>query len=184
MGSGNSINIVGQPWLLDPHNPFITSTTPGLSHNKVSSLMSMSHRGWDEDILTDMFNDRDQQCIRNVQLREDAWEDSVYWSREASGHFSVRSAYRLLQAQKQLWRQEANDSFWRKIWRIKAPPKVLNLVWRSLSYCLPTKVMLHQKHVPVDRLCPVCMKEEETISHALIGCSFAVQCWQLLSSEV
>lgn len=90
------INIVGQPWLLDDHYPFITSNSP--AHSKVSSIMSMDHRGWDDDILKDLFNDRDQHCIRNIQLSEDVGQDSVYWSKESLGQYSVRNEYRLLQA--------------------------------------------------------------------------------------
>ncbi|XP_074362353.1 putative mitochondrial protein AtMg00310 [Apium graveolens] len=44
VGSGEMINILGQPWLLDDHNPFITSDSPALANNKVSSIMSMEHR--------------------------------------------------------------------------------------------------------------------------------------------
>ncbi|KAL8113674.1 hypothetical protein AgCh_020839 [Apium graveolens] len=34
IGSGNSVNIVGQPWLLDENNPFVTSTAQGLQNHK------------------------------------------------------------------------------------------------------------------------------------------------------
>ncbi|KAL8101648.1 hypothetical protein AgCh_033517 [Apium graveolens] len=63
-------------------------------------------------------------------------EDKLFWNLEESGNYSVKSAYRLLQVQKGLWRTEYNDNLWKRIWRIKAPPKVLNLVWRALSGCL------------------------------------------------
>ncbi|KAL8125183.1 hypothetical protein AgCh_012747 [Apium graveolens] len=97
IGLGNSVNIVGQPWLLDENNPFVTSTVQGLQNHKVSLLMSMDHRGWDEEILSDMFHTRDQQCIRRINLTESSEEDEFYYRKEVSGHYSVRSAYRLLQ---------------------------------------------------------------------------------------
>lgn len=62
-GITESIDIVDQPWLLDDHNPFITSNLQALVQSKVSSLMATDYRGWDEDILNDLFNDGDQQCI-------------------------------------------------------------------------------------------------------------------------
>lgn len=113
IGSGNSVNIVGQPWLLDEHNPYITSPVQGLQQYKVSALMSMDHRGWDDEILRDMFNVRDQQCIKSIALTEGNDEDELYWGKEMSGQYSVRSAYRLLQYQKNLWRQEDQNSTWR-----------------------------------------------------------------------
>lgn len=41
-------------------------------------------------------------------------------------------------------------------------------------------VMLQQKHVPVERVCPVCRVEDETICHSIIQCPVAAQCWHLL----
>lgn len=73
---------------------------------------------------------------------------------------------------------------WRKIWRIKNPAKILNLVWRSLANCLPTVVMLQQKGVEVDHICPVCRREPETIDHVFMHCPVAVQCWQKIIPSV
>ncbi|KAL8146344.1 hypothetical protein AgCh_004183 [Apium graveolens] len=86
IGSGKSVNIVGQPW------------------------------GWDEEILSDMFNTRDQQCIKRINLTESSEEDELYWGKEVSGHYSLRSAYRLLQQQKNLWRQDDQNSDGKELW--------------------------------------------------------------------
>lgn len=133
--------------------------------------------------MRDLFNVRDQVCINKVSVEEKDCGDEVYWCKENHGHYSVRSAYRLLQAQKLNWREEDKTSFWRRIWRIRVPPKVLNLVWRSLSYCLPTTVMLQQKGVSLPVVCPVCKVENETIEHIFLRCAQAVQCWQIVLPE-
>lgn len=72
---------------------------------------------------------------------------------------------------------------WNELWKVKAPSKVLNLCWRALAECLPTKVQLRKRHVPVNVVCPVCNTNEETIFHALVSCPFAVQCWQRVISN-
>lgn len=51
VGSGEEIDIVGQPWLMDSQNPYITSDSVVLRQNKVCSLMVTGHRSWDEDVL-------------------------------------------------------------------------------------------------------------------------------------
>ncbi|XP_074352508.1 uncharacterized protein LOC141691641 [Apium graveolens] len=61
---------------------------------------------------------------------------------EASGQYSLKSAYKLIQQQKGAWNMADNDGLFQKIWSIKAPPKVLHLVWRAAASCLPTKVQL------------------------------------------
>lgn len=136
------------------------------------------------DILRDMFNARDQACIRRTSFQGIFALDSLYWNYEASGLYSVKSAYRLLQSQKGLWRSNDNESTWKKLWRVKAPPKVLNLLWRAGSGCLPTNIMLQQKLAPVLGICPVCEGENESILHALVRCPFAIQCWQNSYPEV
>lgn len=72
-----------------------------------------------------------------------------------------------------------NMSFWKILWNIKAPPQVLNLIWRALTYCLPTLFQLQSKHVPVNNICPVCKEGVESIFHALVQCKAADMCWQL-----
>ncbi|XP_063941746.1 uncharacterized protein LOC135149877 [Daucus carota subsp. sativus] len=180
VGAGTNISIANQPWLQDEENPYITSSSPSFENNTVASLMTLNDRSWDVEIIRDLFNVRDQQCILRTPIRNSQSEDTIYWCKESSGVFTVKSAYKFLQEQKGVWRRDDNNSLWAKLWRIKAPPKALNLVWRALSFCLPTMVMLSQKRVPVLPSCPVCNGEDETIFHAMVGCPFAAQCWQSL----
>ncbi|XP_074373804.1 putative mitochondrial protein AtMg00310 [Apium graveolens] len=91
IGSGNAVDIIGQPWLLDDNNPFITSDIRGLKNHKVSALMVDNQREWDEEILRDMFNDRDQQCIRRIRPNVNENDDVMYWGEEATGQYTVRS---------------------------------------------------------------------------------------------
>lgn len=92
-----------QKSVLNDQNPYITSSSRVLKQNNVSSLLC----------LTGFVNDSDQRCIQNITIGEG--DDYLYWSKESMGHYSVRSAYRLLQAQKNLWRKEDNDSLWLQI---------------------------------------------------------------------
>ncbi|KAM6547504.1 hypothetical protein CsatB_019180 [Cannabis sativa] len=69
------------------------------------------------------------------------------------------------------------DKVWKTLWKIKAPPKVLHLIWKALSNCLPTLTELYSKHVPVQLTCPFCHIEEESIAHVLLHCQFSKSCW-------
>lgn len=70
------------------------------------------------------------------------------------------------------------------MWNIKAPPKALNLVWRAVSFCLPTKTLLQTKHVQIDNMCPVCNEEIETIFHSLVQCKVAALCWRIYNPKI
>lgn len=41
VGSGNKINIIGQPWLTDAHNPYIISDVKAIRQNIIASIMCM-----------------------------------------------------------------------------------------------------------------------------------------------
>lgn len=183
VGSGENIDIKGQPWLNDVNNPYVETVNQGLDNHKVSSLLCMDRREWDLEILRDMFTDRDQMCILNTQLETNIDRDVVYWSKEKSGMYSVRSAYNLLQTMKGHWHTGANEKLWSRLWKIKAPPKALNLVWRALSRSMPTMMQLREKHVQVSHLCPVCSMGEETNMHSLVSCDFTSSCWRIVLAD-
>ncbi|XP_074336432.1 putative mitochondrial protein AtMg00310 [Apium graveolens] len=52
VGTGENIDIVGQPWL-DDVRPCIETVSPSLDNNKVASLMSMNHNSWEEEIISE-----------------------------------------------------------------------------------------------------------------------------------
>lgn len=66
----------------------------------------------------------------------------------------------------------------------KAPPKALNVVWRAISSCLPTKTLLRTELVQIDNMCHVCNEEIETIFHGLVQCKVAAWCWQLHNPNI
>lgn len=100
LGSGESINITGQPWLQENCNPYVSTVSPVLRDKKVASLLCMDSKEWDIEVVRDVFNERDQECILKIPLSADSSEDVMFWNLEDSGNYSVKSAYRLLQTQR------------------------------------------------------------------------------------
>ncbi|XP_062088932.1 uncharacterized protein LOC133795500 [Humulus lupulus] len=68
---------------------------------------------------------------------------------DGTWHYTVKSAYHLLQYLKEDQHLDADSAFWRKLWSLKVPPKVKNFFWNALTGCLPTRVLLRLKHVDV-----------------------------------
>lgn len=68
LGNGKKVQILNQPWLDDDRNPYIMTDLQGLDNTTVHSLRTEDGQQWDRDILEDLFNQRDRQCIYNVQL--------------------------------------------------------------------------------------------------------------------
>lgn len=75
VGTGRTIDVLNQPWLVDDNNPYVKSRLPVLAEATVDAIMQDDRRQWDEDIVTDLFNDRDRVCILQVPLFEGNNED-------------------------------------------------------------------------------------------------------------
>ncbi|WOG95609.1 hypothetical protein DCAR_0414934 [Daucus carota subsp. sativus] len=170
--------ILNQPWLNNVSNAFVTTEVQGLDNATVDQLMVTEGGQWDIDIVEDLLNVKDKQCILNTMVGGDREEDVLYWNEDLSGDYTVKSAYQMLQRQKGLWSTADNSNLWKVIWSIKAPPKVLNMVWRALSNSLPTREVLAEKRVPLTLICPFCTGNGESILHVLVQCPFADQCWR------
>lgn len=100
IGTGEEINIMGQPWLLDDDNPFITIVSQSIENNNVTSLMCVDRRDWNVEVIRDIFNERDQEYILDILLKEDSCTDTIFWNLEDTWVYSVKSVYKMLQAQK------------------------------------------------------------------------------------
>lgn len=97
IGTGMETFIWKVPWLPNRVNGYITSEMPSeLEDATVMSLMVTNERKWDEEILTDLFNDRDVQFIKNIPLSDIDRRDSWMWFFDGKGEFSVKSCYRKL----------------------------------------------------------------------------------------
>lgn len=94
VGHGKCIQILDQHWLLLTDYSYITSNSYTLKDITVASLFCMKKKEWDLDIIRDVFNDRDQKVVLDIQLNEACTEDILYWRLEESGMYPVKSAYK------------------------------------------------------------------------------------------
>ncbi|KAM6547829.1 hypothetical protein CsatB_019505 [Cannabis sativa] len=170
------IEVLNIPWLADDINPFVTSTHPVLAHSRVRQLMSPNGQCWDVELVRDLFNQRDASVIMSTPINVGRG-DNYYWKHEHSGFYTVKSAYKAIQMDKGNWGHEMEDLVWKRLWKIKTPPKVLHFMWKALTQCLPTRTQLQTKHVDVPAACVFCHSSAESISHVLLECQFAQSCW-------
>uniref|UniRef100_A0A803Q5Q9 Uncharacterized protein n=1 Tax=Cannabis sativa TaxID=3483 RepID=A0A803Q5Q9_CANSA len=136
---------------------------------------------WDEEVVTDVLNDRDQSLVWKIPLSSSSTSDMWYWLKDESGMFTIKSAYAMLQSLKTSSILPDNSGFWHQLWQLKLPPKVLNFLWRASSNSLPTRFQLSSRHVPIDSTCPFCRAAPETTLHVLMRCQFAQSCWNIIN---
>lgn len=141
---------------------------------KVQNLFAENQEGWDEEILNDICNERDRELIKQIPIPGRRREDSWFWLFDAKGNFTVRSCYRRLRGESEC----LNGVFWRKLWGLRLPGKVINLIWRACRSCLPTATALAGKNVNVPMLCSWCQTCAENDIHVLFQCVFAREVWE------
>ena len=131
---------------------------------------------WSYDKLKENLISSDIKSIKKIPLgryTEDEWA----WTQERNGNFTVKSAYRLLAANKHALRDSSSGNhsqkYWQKLWKMSVPPKVRCFWWRVIKKFVPTRAVLKNKHVEQIAHCEACGASEESIPHALFECTWA-----------
>lgn len=109
-------------------------------------------------------------------------EDALYWLPEKSGHYSVKSAYKLFlqldgQGGGESSREKSINSFWKCLWHLKIPKKIKNLGWKACLENLPTYINLRKKKIMLDDKCVFCNQTSEDAAHVLFYCSDVFNAW-------
>lgn len=133
---------------------------------------------WEEELLISLMED-----LEGVRwsYEEDEWR----WSLEASGFYSVKSAYLKLEGlvlREELWGVEEKRVF-ANMWKSKAPSKVVAFGWRMILNRIPTKDNLALRNVlppEASTLCVMCNVKEESALHLFLHCDVAVLVWRTL----
>lgn len=102
------------------------------------SLLNTEQNQWDVDLLRDVFEERDVNLILAIPINVDS-ADTWYWKKEKMGHFSVKTAYSLVQELRGVQRTSDNSGFWWSLWNLKIPAKVKFFLWSAAIGCLSTK---------------------------------------------
>jgi ribonuclease HI len=181
IGTGASIPILQEPWLSDGKciegNYDLSQLRYGPS---VQSLIDTTDKTWNWDVVYQTFSPEVANSILNTPLVGQVTEDGLIWKIEKNGYYSVKSAYRLCVEVLTDSFHLRREGFWKGIWRLKVPPKVTNLIWRSCRDVMPTRKRLQDKGVQCPATCVTCNDAEEDLAHVYFTCPFSMQVWQRL----
>ncbi|KAM1262994.1 hypothetical protein ACFX2G_028665 [Malus domestica] len=153
-------------------------------NTKVSSLICSSTRTWDIDFLRPFISEEDVNAICNTPLGNCSRWDRLIWTSNKNGQYSVRSGYHWIHSSRGMARaplslvpSNSEDSTWKAIWKIKAPPKIRNFLWRAVSEALATMGGLYTRKSASSPLCPICKNQEESVLHMLLRCPWVEPIW-------
>ncbi|XP_060965141.1 uncharacterized protein LOC133034132 [Cannabis sativa] len=167
IGNGCSVRTFQDPWIPDLKSPCLRSN----DLPPVETGVTLNH----------YFDNLSVSSILKVPIGGLQRDDALVWNHEASGVFSVKSAYHLVNSAS-LPPSSSNLSFftswWKTLWNLNLPPKVKNFSWRVYHHILPVAINLfHRKAIP-QPCCSFCRNPVETVTHALLDCPRAAKIWK------
>lgn len=103
--------------------------------------------------------------------------DKLMWADSPRGDFSLSSAYRVANG---LSQNLAFGGNW--IWKLQTLPKIQFFLWKCAHNSIGVNGCLSARGMEVDSRCPWCLKETETIIHALRNCELVKPVWDELGA--
>lgn len=114
-----------------------------------------------------------KNLIKKIPLSSRIIDDSWFWYFDDKGRFSVRSCYRMLQGET----STRCATFWKRLWSLSLPSKVLHLIWRMCTLWLPTASRLLNKRIQIEEVCQWCRNASEDDIHVFFECEIAHAVW-------
>ncbi|KAA3456039.1 reverse transcriptase [Gossypium australe] len=150
----------------------------------VADLIDAENSEWKTELVERTFTADIAEKVLQIPLAKNPGADIQIWRGELSGDFSVRSAYKILQNARMdpndLLLQTDTKFFYKKLWNLQLPSKLLITVWRASWNYLPTLVNLRSKRIATSTVCPRCGSRKEDIGHVFRFCPATKEIWQLL----
>lgn len=134
---------------------------------RVAELLHPDTGSWDEELVREVFWEEDVRHILATPINPDH-EDALAWHFDNKGQFLVKSAYHVLDDEKNRMKSRqrgegSNSSYavnnrsaiWRKLWKLPCQPRVCHFLWRLARNSLAFKMNIQRRGVQLDTRCPV-----------------------------
>ena len=178
IGNGSSTSIWRDPWVCDDKGHFIESEEIE-DLQLVSDLINGDTKEWNMNIIDLHFNERDKRCILAIPLSFRGGQDELMWAHSKEGNYTVKSAYMI---GKGCNLNEVHKA-WVEVWKMRVTPKIRSFLWRACTNTLPVKLTLKRRHLTEEDRCPLCQKNEESQSHAIMMCEKIQGLWRRCGCE-
>jgi len=173
---------------------WIDGTSPALlfpdlySHSKRKNrtvFEAMTNDQWVRDVSHDLTVGLISEFVQLWTLVEEAHfdpssaaEDTITWTRTASGEYTAKSAY-LMQ-----FDGGASSLYPKTVWHVWAPSRCKIFLWLLLQNRVWTADRLLMREWPNSYFCPLCYRNLETAQHLSSECEESRRIWAEVSSWV
>ncbi|XP_074300279.1 uncharacterized protein LOC141631518 [Silene latifolia] len=179
IGDGRNIRFWHDQWSISEAGPRLLSPISGLHNSVVADWFFDDPIRWNEDSLWQHLYEFEVRDILRIPLCSTHECDRLVWNNTKTGLYTVKSGYHFIRGLQESSRDRGTSSdgskLWLKIWRLKLPPKIKNLVRRVCKGVLPCGLNVQERVKDADLTCKRCLISVESETHALLDCSFARQ---------
>jgi hypothetical protein len=143
---------------------------------KVKDIIDHEKMEWKEEVVNKIFMPHDAEEILKIRLPKADTKDFVSWKLEKSGHFLVRSAFKLALNEKMgiiasnSSSKDGERGFWKNIWKANVPPKVRVFAWKLATDSLAVQENQSRRIPNLLPTCNICGMGDETGYHAVMEC--------------
>ncbi|KAK2656774.1 hypothetical protein Ddye_009826 [Dipteronia dyeriana] len=135
----------------------------------------MESGAWNVPLIRQLFLEVDAFAILSIPTFATQAVDTLCWHYTADGNYSVKNGYKLGNELEYLNKASSSglgllESWWKTLWHLKIPTKVKVFIWRACRHWIPTRQCLAARHIPVEGVCPIYLRDSKTVLHALWGC--------------
>ena len=106
--------------------------------------------------------------------------DLLTWNHSPNGLFNRSSTYNISLELPNTPSPHSTAS-WKWLWKVCTIPCILSFLWLASHDHLPTKALLHERHILQDNLCPLCHASVASTLHILRDCSQISPIWANLT---
>lgn len=96
VGTGENIKIMEDAWIPAAINFKVSDPVRNMGFSTVADLIDRGQRKWKENVICDTFSAGNAAKILQIPLNSFEHDDLLVWKGEASGEYTVRSAYQIL----------------------------------------------------------------------------------------
>jgi len=182
VGDGKSIKIREDKWLAQG---VIGGQANHQEPTMVSGLITANPQVWDQQKIQQLFDANIANEILAIPLSQDPKPDTLVWTGNRAGKYSVKSGYNSAYPSTISANQNrASCSFkpprslWTQIWSLSAPPKIRTFLWSLCQNAIPTRENLYKRTITTDPLCPMCSSRTETTEHLFLLCKWTKKIWE------
>jgi len=190
IGNGEKVRIGVDPWQgSSQHHIMAPRALEALNARGIVSLNQLADetnstlwaQGWrnvgtlgmDNDVIPEL--EKYIKALKKSHIRLREREDILIWEKDPGGIYTPKAGYRAISLE-----SIHHDSkwWWKKLWKLKCPPKSKIFMWCILENKVPTWDNLQKRNMNGPGWCCLCRNGEESISHLFLQCRFVDEVWK------